>query len=84
MDDYQTNISKTVEILTETKDKLIQKVFDLAITGELKEWSDTIDVGEHFYFSRELFESLGDTAIHKLLTLIGKIENVIEDFETMP
>jgi len=74
MNDYQTNISETVEILTDTKQKLIQKVFDLAITGELKEWSDTIEEGEHFIFSRELFESLEDENIRQLIDLITHIE----------
>lgn len=74
MNDYQTNISETIEILIETKHKLIQKMFDLAITGELKEWSDTIDVGEHFYFSRELFESLDDPNIRYLIFLTTQLE----------
>ncbi|MCX2575067.1 hypothetical protein [Pedobacter sandarakinus] len=74
MNDYQTNIFETVEILNETKHKLIQKVFDLAITGELKEWSDTIDVGEHFFFTRELFESLEDNRIKMIVALIDHLE----------
>ena len=77
MNDYQTNISETFTILIETKEKLIQKIFDLAISGELKEWSDTIEEGEHFFFSRELFESLEDEKIKQLISLIISIERML-------
>ncbi|WP_175635093.1 hypothetical protein [Pedobacter ghigonis] len=76
MNDYQTNISETVEILIEIKHKLIQKIFDLAITGELKEWSDTIEEGEHFFFSRELFESLEDRNVKVIIGVVAEIEKI--------
>lgn len=54
-------------------------MFEIAINGELKDFAETVDIGEHFFFSRELFESLEDEKIKKLLTLINNLENVIDD-----
>ncbi|MGQ7855800.1 hypothetical protein ACUN24_16320 [Pedobacter sp. WC2501] len=76
MDDYQHAIERTLKQLEETKEKLIDQIFDLAINGELKEWSETIEIGEHFYFGKELFESLEDKNIKQLIDLIAKIENM--------
>ena len=62
------------EIYKQTKEQLIDKVFDLAITGELKDWADTVEEGEDFYFSKELFESLNDKNVKKVISLIEFIE----------
>ena len=76
MDDYQHAIERTLKQLEETKEKLIDQIFDLAINGELKEWSENVEVGENFYFSRELFQSLDDKSIKTILRLV----DIIEDF----
>jgi hypothetical protein len=75
MNDYQHAIERTLKLLDETKERLIDQIFDLAINGELKAWSETIEIGEHFYFSKELLQSLEDENIKQLIDLIAQIEN---------
>jgi len=75
MNYYQHAIERMLKLLDETKERLIDQIFDLAINGELKEWSETVEIGEHFYFSKELFESLEDENIKQLIDLVAKIEN---------
>ena len=79
MNYYKNAIANVIIELNHTKENLIDNLFQIAITGELKDWAETVDIGEHFFFSRDLFESLEDERIKKLLTLIGTIENVIYD-----
>lgn len=74
MDDYQQAIERTLKLLDATKEKLIDQIFDLAINGELREWSETVEIGEHFFFSRELLESLEDSNIQYLISLIDQLE----------
>ena len=77
---YQTVLHETLLLIEQTKEQLIDKVFDLAITGELKEWSNTVEEGEYFYFSKELFESLEDKNISVIISLINRIEIVSHQF----
>ena len=72
---YQTVLRETLLLIEQTKEQLIDHVFNLAITGELRDWANTVDEGEHFYFSKELFESLDDTNIQKIISVINFIES---------
>lgn len=71
---YRTVLHETLLLIEQTKEQLIDKVFDLAVTGELKEWADAVEEGGDFYFSKELFESLDDENIRKVISLINFIE----------
>lgn len=74
MNEYEGAILDTKFIIEEFKDKLIDCLFEIAINGELKEWAENVEVGEDFYFSKELYESLNDLKIKHLVSIINHLE----------
>lgn len=74
MDSYSLAIINTINQLEQSKEKLIDLLFDIAIHGELKPWSDMVIEGEHFYFSREHFESLDYANVTQLIKIIDTLE----------
>lgn len=53
MNYYENAIVNLIVELNHTKGNLIDNLFQIAITGELKDWAETVDIGEYFFFSRE-------------------------------
>jgi hypothetical protein len=79
---YNKSIGNSIVILEETKERLTDVIFQIAINGELKEWADEVEIGEHFYFSKELLQSLEDEKINLLISLVENIETVIAKLES--
>lgn len=74
MDHYEVAISNAIHEIEVCKEKLIDIIFDITISGELKDWAENVEVGEDFYFSKELYESLDDQNIKHLLSIINHLE----------
>lgn len=74
MDQYDKAISNAIDQIEVCKENLIDIIFEIAINGELKEWAENVEVGEHFYFSKELFLSLEDKNIQHVISIIEMME----------
>lgn len=73
------------ETLTETVSKLVdirQQIFDLllqvAVTGELKEWSDKVPIGESHSFTKKMFEGCSDTNMQLIVKLLNNVEITVD------
>ena len=75
---YTEAIKDTVSVLVEARQKLFDQLFELSVTGELKEWADGVPVGEDHTFTKEIFDGLNDTNIQLLMPLLLKIETTTE------
>lgn len=53
-------------------------IFQLAIAGELKEWSDSVPAGEIHTFTKELFEGCSDSNVQLLVRLLNKLESTVD------
>lgn len=53
-------------------------IFQVAIKGELKEWSDSVPVGEFHTFTREMFEGCSDTNMQLLVKLLDNVESTVD------
>lgn len=77
MEKYRQAISDAITELEDNKERLIENLFEIAINGELRDWAKDVELGEDFYFSRELFQSLDDKNIKLLIALIENIEMTV-------
>lgn len=50
--EYKESLQQAATTLIAMREQLFHTVFQVAITGELKEWSDSIDVGDQVTFSK--------------------------------
>ncbi len=60
-DHYNEALVNAVKKLSEFHETIYLSVFHLAMVGELKDWNDSVEIGETYEFSQEIFESFADT-----------------------
>ncbi len=72
---YKNSVIEAVKNLTEIREAIFLTVFNIAMAGELKEWNDSVEVGETYEFNKEIFEGCSDINI-KLLT---RLMDIVED-----
>ena len=75
---YKQSLSDAVAKLMDIRELLFDVTFQVAITNELKDWSDTVDVGEVHTISKELLESCDDTNVQLLTQLLTHVEKTCE------
>lgn len=78
IDNYRETLSETVTKLVDIRGQVFDLVFQVAITGELKEWSDSVPVGEFHNFTREMFEGCSDTNMQLLVKLLDNVERTVD------
>lgn len=71
---YKESLQQAAAGLLNIREQLFDIVFQVAITGELKEWADGIDDGEAFPFSKEMFEGCEDANVLLLTKLLSGVE----------
>lgn len=75
---YKESLQQAASALFNIRERLFNAVFQVAITGELKEWSDTITVGEQVTFSKEMFEGCEDANVQLLTQLLNNVEQTCD------
>ncbi len=51
--------------------------------GDLKEWNDTVPIGETHQFDFELFKNSGDTNVQLLVKLIETVDTTFETIKNI-
>ena len=72
--DYEDSLQQAAAALVDIREQLFNIVFQVAITGELKDWAESVDVGETVTFSKEMFEGCGDANVQLLTKLLSEVE----------
>src|SRR5690349_14649915 len=78
IDHYKETLSETVTKLVDIRGQVFDLLFQVAMTGELKEWSNSVPVGEFHNFTREMFEGCSDTNMQLLVKLLDNVERTVE------
>ena len=79
-DNYKDNLKSTLRNLIKVHQSIFQSLIDVSMQGDLKEWNDSVPIGEVHNFNFELFKNSCDTNIQLLVKLI---ENVDQTFESI-
>ncbi|RNI33606.1 hypothetical protein EFY79_18470 [Hanamia caeni] len=53
------------------------------MTGELKEWSKSVPIGETHYFDFDLFSNCADTNLQLLVKLIEEVDKVYHTIKNL-
>ena len=75
---YEESLQQAASALFNIREQLVNAIFQVAITGELQEWSDTITVGEQVTFSKEMFEGCADANVQLLTQLLNNVERTCD------
>ncbi|GAB3840684.1 hypothetical protein [Hymenobacter jeollabukensis] len=76
--EYRESLQQAATALVGIRGQLFDLVFQVAITGELKEWADSIAVGEQVTFSKEMFAGCEDTNVRLLTQLLTGVEQTCD------
>ncbi len=82
-EDYKSNLKETLKNLINVNESIYNSIINISTQGDLKEWNDTISVGESFKFDFELFKSSDDTNVQLLMELIEKIDSTYETIKNI-
>jgi hypothetical protein len=75
---YQQVVADAANKLVDIREVVFNAIFQLAMAGELKEWSDAVGVGDSFTFTKDIFEGCDDANIQLLTNLLTQIENTCD------
>lgn len=79
-DNYKENLKDALQNLIKVNQSIFDSLISISMQGELKEWNNSVPIGETHQFDFTLFKNSDDTNIQLLVKLI---ENVDETFESI-
>ena len=79
-ENYRETIKDALKNLVAVNGQIFNSIVPVAMLGELKDWNDSVPVGEEYQFSFDLFKNCEDTNIQLLVQLVEKVEEI---FQTM-
>lgn len=79
-DNYKLNLEDALKNLIKVNQSIYSSLISILMQGELKEWNNSVPIGETHNFDFDLFKNSGDTNIQLLVKLM---ENVDETFESI-
>lgn len=79
-ENYRENLKEALKNLVEVNRSIFDSLIDITMQGELKEWNDSVPIGEVHQFDFEIFRNSEDTNIQLLVKLI---ENIDDTYETI-
>lgn len=69
--------------MVEVNERIYDSLIYIETQGELKEWNDSVPVGEVHQFDFELFRNSDDTNIQLLVKLIEKIDETYHTIKNL-
>ncbi|MEJ7821358.1 MAG: hypothetical protein WKF85_03495 [Chitinophagaceae bacterium] len=82
-DNYKDNLKEALRNLIEVNKSIFQSLIDVSMQGELKDFNDSVPIGEVHEFSLELFRNSCDTNIQLLVGLMQKVEETFESLRNL-
>lgn len=79
-DNYKENLKEALKNLIRVNKSIFDSLIPISMQGELKDFNDSVPIGEIHQFDFELFKNSDDANIQLLVKLIEKVE---ETFETI-
>ena len=73
-ENYRDSLKDALKNLIEVNGLLFNSLIPISMTGELKDWSKSVPIGETHQFNFELFKNCEDTNIQLLVNLIEKVD----------
>lgn len=77
---YKENLKEALKNLIQVNESIFSSLIDISMQGELKEWNDSVPIGEVHNFDFALFKNSDDTNIQLLVKIM---EHVNDTFHTI-
>lgn len=80
---YRQRVEEALIDLRSVQEDIFTSLVNIAMEGELKEWNETIEIGEKFKFNLDLFKHSDDPNIQILIKLIFHIDATYESIKNL-
>jgi len=80
---YKESLADAMKTLIEVNERLYDSLLYIEMQGELKEWNDTVPIGEVHQFDFELFKNSDDTNIQLLVKLMEKVDETYNSIKNL-
>ncbi|RYE31697.1 MAG: hypothetical protein EOP48_31345 [Sphingobacteriales bacterium] len=77
-ENYRTNVKDALRNLIKVNESIYSSIINIAMQGELKEFNDSVPIGETHQFNFDLFRNSDDATIQLLVKLIYEVETTFE------
>jgi len=82
-DNYKENLKEALKNLIRVNESIFNSLIDISMQGDLKEWNDTVPIGETHQFDFEVFKNSDDSNIKLLIELIEKVDATFETIKNI-
>jgi hypothetical protein len=82
-DNYKENLRNALQNLIKVNQSIFDSLISISMQGELKEWSDSVPIGEIHQFDFALFKNCDDTNIQMLVKLIEVVDETFESLKNI-
>jgi len=82
-DSYRYNLKEALKNLIRVNESIYASIIDVSMQGELKEFNDTVPIGEIHQFDFELFKNSDDTNIQLLVKLMEAVDETFESIKNI-
>jgi len=82
-DNYKSNIKSALDNLIKVNESIFNSLIDISMQGDLKEWNNSVPIGETHQFDFELFKNSDDTNIQMLVKLIETVDETFESIKNI-
>jgi len=82
-DNYKENLKEALKNLIRVNESIFNSLIDISMQGDLKDWNDTVPIGETHQFDFELFRNSGDTNVQLLVKLIETVDTTFETIKNI-
>ena len=82
-DNYKEDLKEALKNLIRVNESIFNSLIDISMQGDLKEWNDTVPIGETHQFDFEVFKNSDDSNIKLLVELIEKVDATFETIKNI-
>lgn len=82
-DNYKENLKEALLNLISVNESIFNSLIDISMQGDLKNWNDSVPIGETHQFSFELFKNSNDINIQLLTKIIEKVDETFESIKNI-
>jgi len=80
---YKENLKEALKNLVRVNESIFDSLVDISMQNDLKEWSETVPIGEAHSFDFDIFKNSSDANIQLLVKLFEQIEETSESIKNI-
>ena len=82
-DNYRENLKEALKNLIKVNESIYGSIIDVSMQGDLKQFNDSVPIGEVHQLDFELFKNSNDTNVQLLINLMETVDETFESIKNI-